>query len=132
MAAPGSSRVVGWWDDIVGHGAVLSVLLQERERRRPDPPGSVEQSGQTNRQEAVLTHTNRTVSAAAELAGADCETLHLNHEHVYQAIIDAAEARRCDLIMMASHGPRGVSAVVLGTGTVKVLTRPKIPVLVYR
>ena len=73
-----------------------------------------------------------TVSAAAKSAGVACETLHVEHEHVYQAIIDAASARRRDLIVMASHGRRGVSAVVLGSETVKVLTHSKIPVLVYR
>ena len=72
------------------------------------------------------------VSATAKSAGVVCETLHVEHEQVYQAIIDAAEARRCDLIVMASHGRRGVSAVVLGSETVKVLTHSKIPVLVYR
>jgi nucleotide-binding universal stress UspA family protein len=72
------------------------------------------------------------VSAAAKLVGVACETLHVEHEHVYQAIIDSASARRCDLIVMASHGRRGVSAVVLGSETVKVLTHSKIPVLVYR
>ena len=55
-------------------------------------------------------------------AGVVCEMLHVEHEQVYQAIIDAASARRCDLIVMASHGRRGVSAVVLGSETVKVLT----------
>ena len=39
---------------------------------------------------------------------------------------------KCDLIVMASHGRRGVAAVVLGSETVKVLTHSKIPVLVYR
>ena len=72
------------------------------------------------------------VSAAAKSAGVVCETLRVEHEQVYQAIIDAASARRCDLIVMASHGRRGVSAVVLGSETVKVLTHSKIPVLVYR
>jgi nucleotide-binding universal stress UspA family protein len=72
------------------------------------------------------------VSAAAKLAGIACETLHIEHEQVYQAIIDAATARNCDLIIMASHGRRGVSAVVLGSETVKVLTHSKVPVLVYR
>ena len=42
------------------------------------------------------------------------------------------EARKCDLIVMASHERRGVAAVVLGSETVKVLTHSKIPVLVYR
>jgi nucleotide-binding universal stress UspA family protein len=72
------------------------------------------------------------VSAAAKLAGVGCDTLHTEHEHVYQAIIEAAGYRGCDLIVMASHGRRGVSAVVLGSETVKVLTHSKIPVLVYR
>jgi nucleotide-binding universal stress UspA family protein len=58
--------------------------------------------------------------------------LHVEHDQIYQAIIEAAEARKCDLIVMASHGRRGVSAVVLGSETVKVLTHSKIPVLVYR
>ena len=52
-----------------------------------------------------------TVLAAATSAGVACETLHVEHEHVYQEIIDAASARRCDLIVMASHGRRGVSFV---------------------
>ena len=73
-----------------------------------------------------------TVSATAKSAGVVCDTLHVEHDQIYQAIIDAAEARKCDLIVMASHGRRGVSAVVLGSETVKVLTHSKIPVLVYR
>jgi nucleotide-binding universal stress UspA family protein len=72
------------------------------------------------------------VSAAAKSAGIVCETLHVEREQIYQAIIDAASARNCDLIVMASHGRRGVSAVVLGSETVKVLTHSKIAVLVYR
>lgn len=72
------------------------------------------------------------VSDTAASAGVDCDTLHVEHEHVYQAIVDAAAARGCDLIVMASHGRRGVSAVVLGSETIKVLTHSKIPVLVYR
>ena len=72
------------------------------------------------------------VSAAAKSAGVVCDALHVEQELVYRAIIEAAEARRCDLIAMDSHGRRGVAAVVLGSETVKVLTRSKIPVLVYR
>jgi nucleotide-binding universal stress UspA family protein len=74
----------------------------------------------------------RIASDAAKAVGVACEMLHVEHEHVYQAIIDAASARKCDLIVMASHGRRGISAVVLGSETVKVLTHSKIPVLVYR
>ena len=72
------------------------------------------------------------VSAAAKSAGVVCDALHVEQELVYRAIIEAAEARRCDLIVMDSHGRRGVAAVVLGSETVNVRTHSNIPVLVYR
>jgi nucleotide-binding universal stress UspA family protein len=56
----------------------------------------------------------------------------LKHQDPYRAIIDTADSKGCDLIVMASHGRRGISAIVLGSETVKVLTHCKIPVLVYR
>jgi hypothetical protein len=46
--------------------------------------------------------------------------------------LSTAKNRRCDLIVMASHGRRGISAIVLGSETVKVLTHSTIPVLVFR
>lgn len=72
------------------------------------------------------------ISVAADAAGVACDTIREVHEHPYRAIIDAAHARGCDLIVMASHGRRGVSALLLGSETVKVLTHSTIPVLVYR
>jgi nucleotide-binding universal stress UspA family protein len=72
------------------------------------------------------------VTKVANAAGVACETVKVEHEHPYQAIIDAAKSKGCDLIVMASHGRRGVSAIVLGSETVKVLTHSKIPVLVHR
>jgi nucleotide-binding universal stress UspA family protein len=71
-------------------------------------------------------------AAAARAAGVACETIEVEHEHPYRAIIDFAELKGCDLIVMASHGRRGISALVLGSETVKVLTYCKIPVLVHR
>ena len=50
----------------------------------------------------------------------------------YQAIIDEATKSNCDLIFMASHGRRGISGLLLGSETNKVLTHSKVPVLVYR
>ena len=72
------------------------------------------------------------VKTIAEAAGVGCEIAHVEHEHPYKAIIDTANAKACDLIVMASHGRRGISALVLGSETVKVLTHSTIPVLVYR
>jgi nucleotide-binding universal stress UspA family protein len=59
-------------------------------------------------------------AAAAGVTSGD--VVHIEHEHPYQAIIDTAKTKGCDLIVMASHGRRGISAVVLGSETVKVLT----------
>jgi nucleotide-binding universal stress UspA family protein len=80
-------------------------------------------------------HAEKTLGAvahAAEAAGVACEMVRVEHEHTYQAIIDTAESKGCDLIAMASHGRHGISAIVLGSETVKVLTHSKIPVLVHR
>ncbi len=80
-------------------------------------------------------HAEKTLGAAARAAQAAdvaCETVQVEHEHPYRAIIDAAESKGCDLIVMASHGRHGISAIVLGSETVKVLTHCKTPVLVHR
>lgn len=69
---------------------------------------------------------------AAEAAGVTCEAIRQTHDQPYRAIIDVAQAEGCDLIVMASHGRRGVSALLLGSETNKVLTHSTIPVLVYR
>ena len=72
------------------------------------------------------------VKMAAEAAGVTAETLRESHDQPYRAIIDCALANQCDLIVMASHGRRGVAALLLGSETAKVLTHSTIPVLVYR
>ena len=68
----------------------------------------------------------------AKKQGVACVTVLQEHTQPYQAIIDTATKRRCDLIAMASHGRGGVAALVLGSVTNKVLTHSRIPVLVYR
>lgn len=72
------------------------------------------------------------VEQAAAAAGVDCQTVAVRHTQPYRAIIDCARDRGCDLIFMASHGRRGLSALVLGSETNKVLTHSSIPVLVFR
>ena len=69
------------------------------------------------------------VARAAEAAGVACEMVHVEHEHPYKAIIDTAGSKGCDLIVMASRGRHGISAIVLGSETVKVLTHSRIPLL---
>jgi nucleotide-binding universal stress UspA family protein len=72
------------------------------------------------------------VASAAKAASVACDTVHVVHEHPHEAIIDTAKSKGCDLIAMASHGRHGVSAVILGSETAKVLAYTTIPVLVLR
>ena len=68
----------------------------------------------------------------AKRVGVPCEIMKVEHGATLQAIIEVAGTSGCDLIAMASHGRRGLSALVLGSETTKVLTHSKVPVLVYR
>ena len=70
------------------------------------------------------------VADLAKAAGVPCQTVQVEHDHPYQAIITTAKDKGCDLIVMASHGRSGISAVLLGSVTNKVLTHTNIPVLV--
>ena len=74
----------------------------------------------------------RVIEAAAKSSGLSFEGIHVFHDHPYAAIIETANTKGCDLICMASHGRLGVTALVLGSETMKVLTHSKIPVLVWR
>jgi nucleotide-binding universal stress UspA family protein len=72
------------------------------------------------------------VRAQAAAGGVECETVSAAGDSPYQAILKQATKSGCDLIMMASHGRRGMSGVLLGSETAKVLAHSKIPVLVVR
>jgi nucleotide-binding universal stress UspA family protein len=72
------------------------------------------------------------VQKECEEAGVPCQGVSATSDVPYEAIISTAEAQGCDLIFMASHGRRGISGLLLGSETNKVLTHSKIPVLVYR
>jgi nucleotide-binding universal stress UspA family protein len=72
------------------------------------------------------------IEKAARAAGVRCKCIHVTDEFPADAILAVAKKERCDLIFMASHGRRGISAVLLGSETQKVLTHSKIPVLVDR
>jgi len=85
--------------------------------------------------EEIKKHATRVldrVANAAEQAGVPCDTVQVQHVQPYEAIITMATDRGCDLIVMGSHGRSGLSAVVLGSVTNKVLTYTKVPVLVVQ
>jgi nucleotide-binding universal stress UspA family protein len=68
----------------------------------------------------------------AKSFGIAANRAHVFHDHPFEAIIDAAKQHGCDLIVMASHGRRGIAGLLLGSETTKVLTHSKTPVLVCR
>ena len=70
------------------------------------------------------------VRAMAEQVGIPAEVLHLSNAHPATAIIETAKSRGCDLIVMASHGRRGLRKLLLGSQTSKVLADGSVPVLV--
>jgi nucleotide-binding universal stress UspA family protein len=72
------------------------------------------------------------IQTAAQQAGVPCEGETVTGEFPADAILEAAKRRKCDLIVMASHGRRGLAGVLLGSETQKVLTHTRLPVLVCR
>jgi nucleotide-binding universal stress UspA family protein len=68
----------------------------------------------------------------ARLAGVPCETIRIEHDHPDRAIVSAAKDKKCDLIIMASHGHGGLTRALLGSVTHDVLRHTTIPVLVWR
>ena len=72
------------------------------------------------------------VEKQAEAAGVKCRGYTLESVHPWEAILQAAKAHECDLIVMASHGRKGVAALLLGSETHRVLSHGSLPVLVVR
>ncbi|WP_295559303.1 universal stress protein [uncultured Hyphomicrobium sp.] len=72
------------------------------------------------------------VEKASRDASVECTTRHVRDQFPAEGIIDSAEKNGCDLIVMASHGRRGLMRFLLGSQAIKVLTHSTIPVLVCR
>jgi len=72
------------------------------------------------------------VQKLAKAGGVECNALSVIGDSPYEEIIKQAKKQKCDLIMMASHGRRGLEGLLLGSETAKVLTHSQIPVLVVR
>jgi nucleotide-binding universal stress UspA family protein len=72
------------------------------------------------------------VAKVANAAGVTCEALRMTGDEPWKAIIRAASKNKCDLVVMASHGRRGLAGLLIGSETTKVLTHSRVPVLVCR
>jgi nucleotide-binding universal stress UspA family protein len=72
------------------------------------------------------------IEKAAADANVKVGKVFITNDQPWQGIIDTAKAKKCDLIVMASHGRKGLSGLLIGSETTKVLTHSKTPVLVCR
>ena len=93
----------------------------------PTTPDKFAEMAEQQAREILAAH-----EAAAKAEGVVSASASSVSDIPYEAIIAAAAASGADLIFMASHGRRGISGLLLGSETQKVLTHSKIPVLVYR
>ena len=83
-------------------------------------------------QDRIAASRVQQVQQACASVGVTCETHAVDADQPWRAIVDLAASSGCDLVVMASHGRRGLSAVLLGSETQKVLTHCTVPVLVVR
>ncbi len=83
-------------------------------------------------QERIAAARVKSAVDAAAAAGIGCQAHTVEALHPWEAIVDHAKTQACDLIVMASHGRRGLSALLLGSETQRVLTHSAVPVLVVK
>jgi nucleotide-binding universal stress UspA family protein len=83
-------------------------------------------------QERIAAQRVKAVVDAAQAAGMSCHGHTVEALHPWEAILDHAKAQQCDLIVMASHGRRGVAALLLGSETQRVLIHSSLPVLIVK
>ena len=72
------------------------------------------------------------LKSAADKEGVPCETVCVTGDLPHEAIVRMAEGKRCDVIVMASHGRRGMAALLLGSETQRVLIHSPLPVLIVK
>ena len=119
-------------------GAKITAVYVMRPFEPPGHPEAVafyaaygakefEAASRKNAQQAISK-----VKAAAAAAKVEAQGLAVTATSPWRAIVETAKSKKCDLIVMASHGRRGIEALLLGSETQKVLTHSKTPVLVTR
>lgn len=112
---------------IVGLTVVEPYAYASLSEYRPETIAEYEQ-----RADQVARERLAALRSLADAAGVAVETTVARSFSPFEAIIEEARRSNCDAIFMASHGRRGLSAVLLGSETQKVLTHSHIPVMVYR
>lgn len=122
----------------IGLAKLTGAEIQALAVMEPFPYSAISEMQPTPPQEffdaqlRVATAHIKAVTEACSAAGVACKGHTVEALHPWEAILDHAKAQVCDLIVMASHGRRGMSALLLGSETQKVLTHSTLPVLVVR
>ena len=86
-------------------------------------------------EKAAATNAQRILDRVRETAkrvGVACQTVHVRDQFAAEGIVEEAKARGCDLIVMSSHGRRGLAKFVLGSQATRVLTHSDVPMLICR
>lgn len=110
--------------------SVMGVLRDSHDEPSRGGPNPIVQY-----ETAATAAASRVLTAAAQQAkaqGVACETVHVADMHPAEGIVATATNKGCDLIVMASHGRRGLSRMFLGSQAAKVVTLSKVPVLICR
>ena len=102
-------------------------MAQEARLGRPDPIGQFEAIAV-----ATANHILDDASQRANARGLACDRVHVKDQHPAEGIVATANGKGCDLIVMASHGRRGVSRLLLGSRAYEVLTHCSVPTLIVR
>jgi nucleotide-binding universal stress UspA family protein len=105
--------------------ALSMAALAERQARSPV-------ADYEERMAAVANRILGSVAAAAKKEGVRCTTVAVKDKYPAEGIIDTAHARCCDVIIMASHGRRGLARLLLGSQAAKIVALSPVPVLVCR
>jgi len=125
-------------DTAIGLARSLNARLYTISVKEPFPYSAISEMQPTppqeffDAQERIASARIKSVRDACVTAGIECEAHTVEALHPWEAIIEHAQRMECELLVMASHGRRGVTALLLGSETQKVLTHSKIPVLVVR
>jgi len=125
LAKEQKARIIGFW---VGPAWEPNLYAYAKDV----PPGFVSPAQHAAHVRKTADRYLAVVKKAARAAGTPCTCLYVESMFPHMEIINAARRNRCDLIVMASHGRRGISRLLLGSETSKVLAHSKVPVLVCR
>ncbi len=102
-------------------------MAQRAREHRPDPVGEFEAAAAEGAKHILDSALKR-----AEASGVPAEAIHVKDQYPAEGIIATSQDKGCDLIVLASHGRRGVPRLLLGSQAYEVLTRCTVPALIVR